>query len=303
MPNLKSADSQIFQLIKKEEKRQQDDINLIPSENYVSRAVLEATGSVFTNKYSEGYPYKRYYAGNKWVDEVESLAIERAKKLFGAKFANVQPYSGSPANQAAYMSLAEVGDTIMGLSLTSGGHLTHGSSVNFSGKIFNAVSYEVDLKTELLDFDVILKLAKKHKPKVIVCGFTAYPRIVEWKKFREIGDAVGASLLADTSHITGLIIAGVHPSPAGVADIWMTTTHKTLRGPRGAILMTNNEEVEKKIDKTVFPGLQGGPHDQTTAAIAVALKEASSASFKKYGQQIVKNAKVLAETLSYGGLR
>ena len=303
MPNLKSADSQIFQLIKKEEKRQQDDINLIPSENYVSRAVLEATGSVFTNKYSEGYPYKRYYAGNKWVDEVESLAIERAKKLFGAKFANVQPYSGSPANQAAYMSLAEVGDTIMGLSLTSGGHLTHGASVNFSGKIFNAVSYEVDLKTELLDFDVILKLAKKHKPKVIVCGFTAYPRIVEWKKFRSVADAVGASLLADTSHITGLIIAGVHPSPAGIADIWMTTTHKTLRGPRGAILMTNNEEVAKKIDKTVFPGLQGGPHDHTTAAIAVALKEASTPQFKKYGEQIVKNAKALSEALSAGGLR
>src|SRR3990170_1513787 len=303
MKELKSSDKTVFELIKNEERRQREDINLIPSENYVSKAVLEATGSVFTNKYSEGYPYKRYYAGNKWVDEVESLAIERAKKLFGVKFVNVQPYSGSPANQAAYMALADPGDTIMGLSLTSGGHLTHGASVNFSGKIFNAVSYEVDLKTELLDFDVILKLAKKHKPKVIVCGFTAYPRIVEWKKFREIADAVGASLLADTSHISGLIIAGVHPSPAGIADIWMTTTHKTLRGPRGAILMTNNEEVAKKIDKTVFPGLQGGPHDHTTAAIAVALKEASTPQFKKYGEQIMKNAKALSEALSAGGLR
>ena len=303
MQALKSSDKSVFELIKKEEKRQREDINLIPSENYVSKAVLEASGSVFTNKYSEGYPYKRYYAGNKWVDEVETLAIERAKKLFGVEFVNVQGYSGSPANQAAYMVLAEPGDTIMGLSLTSGGHLTHGAAVNFSGKIFNSVSYEVDSKTERLDFGEILKLAKKHKPKVIVCGFTAYPRIVEWKKFREIADKAGAYLLADTSHITGLIIAGVHPSPNGFADIWMTTTHKTLRGPRGAILMTNNPEIAKKIDKTVFPGLQGGPHDHTTAAIAVALKEASTSSFKKYGQQIVKNAKVLAETLSYGGLR
>ena len=303
MQALKSSDKSVFELIKKEEKRQREDINLIPSENYVSKAVLEASGSVFTNKYSEGYPYKRYYAGNKWVDEVETLAIERAKKLFGVEFVNVQGYSGSPANQAAYMVLAEPGYTIMGLSLTSGGHLTHGAAVNFSGKIFNSVSYEVDSKTERLDFGEILKLAKKHKPKVIVCGFTAYPRIVEWKKFREIADKAGAYLLADTSHITGLIIAGVHPSPNGFADIWMTTTHKTLRGPRGAILMTNNPEIAKKIDKTVFPGLQGGPHDHTTAAIAVALKEASTSSFKKYGQQIVKNAKVLAETLSYGGLR
>ena len=303
MKELKSSDKTVFELIKNEERRQREDINLIPSENYVSKAVLEASGSVFTNKYSEGYPYKRYYAGNKWVDEVETLAIERAKKLFGVKFVNVQGYSGSPANQAAYLALAEPGDTIMGLSLTSGGHLTHGASVNFSGKMFKAVGYEVDLKTELLDFDVILKLAKKHKPKVIVCGFTAYPRIVEWKKFRSVADSVGSYLLADTSHITGLIIAGVHPSPAGIADIWMTTTHKTLRGPRGAILMTNNEEVAKKIDKTVFPGLQGGPHDHTTAAIAVALKEASTPQFKKYGEQIMKNAKALSEALSAGGLR
>lgn len=303
MKDLISSDEEVAELISKEEKRQEDDINLIPSENYVSKAVLEAAGSVFTNKYSEGYPYKRYYAGNKWVDEIETLAIERAKKLFGVKFVNVQPYSGSPANQAAYMSLAEVGDTIMGLSLTSGGHLTHGSPVNFSGKIFKAVAYEVDSKTEQLDFVEIERLAEKHKPKVIVCGFTAYSRIVDWKKFRVIADKVGAYLLADTSHITGLIIAGVHPSPAGIADIWMTTTHKTLRGPRGAILMSDNEDIAKKINKAVFPGLQGGPHDHTTAAIAVALREASTEPFKKYGVQIIKNAKVFAGSLSAGGLR
>ncbi len=303
MKNLKTFDSKVYNLIRLEEKRQREDINLIPSENYVSAAVRKATGSVFTNKYSEGYPFKRYYAGNKWVDEIETLAIERAKKLFGVRFANVQGYSGSPANQAAYMSLAEVGDTILGMTLVSGGHLTHGASVNFSGKIFNAVGYAVDQKTERIDFDEVLKLAKKHKPKVIVSGFTAYPRIVEWKKFREIADKVGAYLLADISHITGLIIAGVHPSPFEVADITMTTTHKTLRGPRGALIMTDDEEIAKKINKAVFPGLQGGPHDNTTAAIAIALKEASTTSFKKYGAQIVKNAKALAESLSAGGLR
>ncbi|OGY22229.1 MAG: serine hydroxymethyltransferase [Candidatus Woykebacteria bacterium GWB1_45_5] len=303
MKSLKDVDKKVAELIKKEEKRQRQDINLIPSENYTSRAVREALGSVFTNKYSEGYPFKRYYAGNKFVDEVESLAIERAKKLFGVGFANVQGLSGSPANMAAYLALAEVGDTIMGMSLVSGGHLTHGSPVSFSGKLFNAVSYTVDPKTELIDFNEVAKLAKKHRPKIIVCGFTAYPRIVPWKKFREVADSVGAYLLADIAHIAGLIVAGVHTSPVGVADVVTTTTHKTLRGPRGAIIMTNNEELAQKIDKTVFPGLQGGPHDNTTAAIAVALKEASTASFKKYGVQIVKNAKVLASFLSKNNLR
>ncbi|OGY26940.1 MAG: serine hydroxymethyltransferase [Candidatus Woykebacteria bacterium RBG_16_43_9] len=301
--DLKRTDPKVAKIIKQEEKRQKENINLIASENYVSKAVREATGSVFTNKYSEGYPYKRYYAGNKIVDEIETLAIERAKKLFGVGFANVQGLSGSPANQAAYMALAEPGDTIMGLTLSHGGHLTHGASVNFSGKIFNAIGYNVDPKTELIDFDEVEALAKKHKPKVIVAGFTAYPRIVNWKKFKEVASGVGAHLLADTSHITGLIIAGVHPSPVGIADVIMTTTHKTLRGPRGAILMTNDEEIAKKIDKAVFPGLQGGPHDNTTAAIAVALKEASGASFRKYGKQIIKNAKALADSLSKGGLR
>ena len=300
---LEKQDKKVAGLIKKEEKRQQDDINLIASENYTSPAVREALSSVLTNKYSEGYPHKRYYAGNRVVDEVEDLAIERAKKLFGASFANVQPYSGSPANQAAYFALAEPGDVILGMTLSSGGHLTHGASVNFSGKIFNSVGYGVDSETERIDFEQVRKLAKEYKPKVIVCGFTAYPRIVEWNKFREIADEVGAKLLADTSHITGLIVGGVHPSPVGIADIVMTTTHKTLRGPRGAILLTNDEETAKKINKAVFPGLQGGPHDNTTAAIAVALQEATTPEFKKYTQQIVKNAQALAKSLSVEGLR
>ena len=300
---LNKTDKKVAEIIKKEEKRQRENINLIASENYTSKAVREALASVFTNKYSEGYPYKRYYAGNRFVDEIETLAIERAKKVFGVKFANVQGLSGSPANQAAYMALAEPGDTIMGLTLTHGGHLSHGSSVNFSGRLFHAIGYELDPKTERIDFDKLATLAKEHRPKVIVAGFTAYPRVVDWKKFKEIADSVGAFLLADTSHFTGLIVAGVHPSPVGVADVIMTTTHKTLRGPRGAILMTNDPEVAKRIDKTVFPGLQGGPHDNTTAAIAVALKEASSVTFRRYGHQIVRNAKALAKALSENGLR
>ncbi len=303
MKNLKLKDQKVFDIIKKEERRQRDDINLIPSENYVSKSVLEATGSVFTNKYSEGYPFKRYYAGNRWVDEIETLAIERAKKLFSVKFANVQGYSGSPANQAIYFALLDPGDVVTGLFLPHGGHLTHGWDVNFSAKYYKSVQYTVDLKTERIDFENLRKLAKEHKPKMIWVGATAYPRIFEWEKFKKISKEVGAYLIADISHITGLIIAGVHPNPVGIADVIMTTTHKTLRGPRGAIIMTNDEELAKKIDKAVFPGLQGGPHDHTTAAIAVALKEASTASFKKYGQQIVKNAKALAQSLSKGGLR
>ena len=303
MKSLKEVDKKIAELVKKEERRQREDINLIPSENYTSKAVREALGSVFTNKYSEGYPYKRYYAGNQFVDEVESLAIERAKKLFGARFANVQSLSGSPANLSVYLALAKPGDTIMGMALSSGGHLTHGAPVSFTGKLFNSVSYVVDPKSELIDFDELEKLAKKHQPKIIICGFTAYPRIVDWKKFRAVADSVGAYLLADIAHIAGLIVAGVHPSPVGIADVITTTTHKTLRGPRGAIIMTNNEELAQKIDKTVFPGLQGGPHDNNTAAIAVALREAQGKPFKKYGEQIVKNAKALANSLSKGGLR
>lgn len=303
MKDLESSDKEVAELISKEKKRQEEDINLIPSENYVSKAVLEASGSVFTNKYSEGYPYKRYYAGNKYVDEVETLAIERAKELFGVKFVNVQPYSGSPANQAIYMALLEPGDTFTGLALPHGGHLTHGWDVNFSAKYYRSIQYLVDSKTERIDYDSLIKITKEHKPKMIWVGATAYPRIFEWAKFKKIAKDAGAYLIADISHITGLIIAGAHPSPFGIADVVMTTTHKTLRGPRGAMIMTDDEEISKKINRAIFPGLQGGPHDHTTAGIAVALKEASLATFKKYGQQVVKNAGVLAATLTKGGLR
>ncbi|MDP2671374.1 MAG: serine hydroxymethyltransferase [bacterium] len=294
---LEKTDKEIADLIKKEEKRQNSVLNLIPSENYASKAVREALGSVLTNKYSEGYPGKRYYAGNQVVDEIESLAIERAKKLFGVSFANVQAYSGSPANQAIYFALAEPGETVMGLALPDGGHLTHGWPVNFSGKYYKAVQYGVDLQTGLIDFEDLERLAKEHKPKMIWTGATAYSRIFDWEKFRKIADSVGAYLIADISHIAGLVVAGVHPSPIGIADVTMTTTHKSLRGPRGAIILTNDEELATKIDKAVFPGLQGGPHNQTTAAIAVALEEASRPEFQEYGKQIVKNARKLAETL------
>ncbi|MBI4096446.1 MAG: serine hydroxymethyltransferase [Candidatus Levybacteria bacterium] len=303
MKNLKVVDPWIFDLIKQEEKRQEDVLEMIPSENYASPAVMEALGSVLTNKYSEGYAKKRYYQGNKFIDSVEILAMERAKKLFGVAHVNVQPYSGSPANTAVYFALLQPKDKIMGLSLAFGGHLTHGSPVSFSGKYFTIVSYELD-KNGYLDYGAIEKLALKEKPKIIVCGATAYPRIIDFKRFGEIADKVGAYLLADISHITGLIIAGAHPSPAPHVHIIMTTTHKTLRGPRGAMLMVTQKGLKKdpelgdKIDKAVFPGLQGGPHDNQTAAIAVALLEASKASFKKYGQQIVKNAKVLADELA-----
>src|SRR3989344_1076093 len=303
MKNLKNTDKEIYLLIQKEEKRQQDVLEMIPSENYTSKAVMEALSSVLTNKYSEGYPKKRYYQGNKVVDEIEIIAEERAKKLFGVPFANVQPYSGSPANSAVLMALLEpLKDKIMGLSLAYGGHLTHGSHVSFSGIYFKTVSYELG-KDELLDYDAIEELALKEKPKLIICGFTAYPRTIDFKRFGQIADKVGAYLLADISHIAGLVAAGAHPSPVPYADIIMTTTHKTLRGPRGAILMVTEKGLKKdpdlpeKIDKAVFPGLQGGPHDNQTAAIAVALLEASKGSFKAYGKQIVANAKKLAQEL------
>lgn len=304
MNALKKTDLQIYELIKQEEKRQRDVLEMIPSENYTSKAVMEALGSVLTNKYSEGYPKKRYYQGNKFVDDVEILAEERAKKLFGVPYVNVQPYSGSPANTAIYFALLEpFKDKIMGLSLAFGGHLTHGSPVSFSGKYFKIVSYELG-KNGFLDYDEIEKLAVSEKPKIIVCGATAYPRIIDFKRFGEIADKVGCYLLADISHITGLIIAGVHPNPVPFVDIVMTTTHKTLRGPRGAIIMVTEKGLKKdselgdKIDKAVFPGLQGGPHDNQTAAIAVCLKEAEGKLFKNYGEQIVKNAKALAKKLS-----
>lgn len=301
MKYIQKNDKQIYSLIKKEQKRQQTQIRLIPSENYVSHAVLEATGSVLTNKYSEGYSKKRYYQGQEVIDQVEDIAKERAEKLFGVQHANVQPYSGSPANLSVYLALLKPGDTIMGMTLTSGGHLTHGSRVSYSGKLFNVVSYTVSEKTAQLDYDELLEIAKKEKPKLIIAGFTAYPGKISFSKFRKIADEVGAYLHADISHISGLIVAGVHPSPARYADTITTTTHKSLRGPRGAMIMCKSK-LAKQIDKSVFPGMQGGPHNNTTAAIAVALKEASKADFRKYGEQVLKNAQALSDALSEHGL-
>lgn len=303
------AASKVFQLIELEKKRQLLSLEMIPSENYASSDVIKALGSVLTNKYSEGYSHKRYYQGNAVIDSVEDYAMELAKKLFKVPHVNVQPYSGSPANTAVYFALLEpFKDKIMGLSLAFGGHLTHGSPVSLSGKYFKIISYQVD-KNGYLNYDDIERLAVKEKPKIIVCGFTAYPRIIDFKRFGEIADRVGAYLLADISHITGLVIAGIHPTPVPHAHIIMTTTHKTLRGPRGAMLMITEKGLQKdpelaeKLDKAVFPGLQGGPHDNQTASIAVALEEASTAAFKKYGRQIVKNAKVLANALTKNGIK
>ena len=300
MENLKNYDPEICSLIEKEEKRQFDKIRMIASENYVSKAVLEASGSVLTNKYSEGYAGKRYYEGQQNIDEIETIAIERAKELFGADHANVQPYSGSPANMAVYLAFIKPGDTIMGLALPHGGHLTHGSKVSISGKYFNVVSYELDKETGLLNYDTIMELAREHKPKIIIAGHSAYPRQLDFKKFREIADEVGAILFVDMAHFAGLVAGGVHPSPIPYADVVSTTTHKSLRGPRGGMLLCR-EEHAKAIDKAVFPGIQGGPHNHTTAAIAVALKEALEPSFKDYAAQIVKNAKALADALTEKG--
>jgi len=304
--NLKIIDPQVYELIKEEEKRQRDVLEMIPSENYTSKAVMEALGSVLTNKYSEGYPKRRYYQGNKIVDEVEILTQERAKKLFGVPYVNVQALSGSPANAAVYFALLDYKDKIMGLSLAFGGHLTHGAPLTFSSRFFTSVQYTLG-KDGYLDFDEIERLAVKEKPKLIICGFTAYPRIIDFKKFAEIADKVGAYLMADIAHIAGLIVAGAHPSPVPYAHIVTTTTHKTLRGPRGALIMVTekglkkNPDLPKKIDSAIIPGLQGGPHDNQTAAIAVCLKEASSLTFKRYGEQIVRNAKALADGLiKYG---
>jgi len=300
-------DKEINDLIKKEKKRQEGVINLIPSENYASEEVLKALGSVLTNKYSEGYPEKRYYQGNKFVDEIETLAIERAKKLFDVPHANVQPYSGSIANLAVYFALMKSGETLMGMSLSAGGHLTHGANVTISGTNYKSVQYGVG-KEGYIDYDEVEGLAMEQRPKVIVCGATAYPRIIDFEKFGEIADKCEAYLLADISHIAGLIVGGVHPSPVSFSHIIMTTTHKSLRGPRGAILMVTEKglkkdpDLAKKIDRAVFPGLQGGPHDNVTAAIAVCLKEASGPSFKEYVKQVVANAKILSEELIRGGL-
>ncbi len=300
--DLKNTDSAIAELIKKEEEYQKGTIRLIASENYASRAVMEATGSVLANKYAEGYPGKRYYAGNRYVDQIETLAIERAKKLFGVGHANMQPHAGASANIAAFFAFLELGDKFMGLDLSHGGHLTHGSPVNFSGKWFRPVSYGVSRETEVLDYDEIRKIAIAEKPKLIICGYTAYPMVIDFKAFREICDEVGAVMMADVSHIAGLIAGGSYPNPAEYADIITSTTHKTLRGPRSAMILTT-EENAKKVDKAVFPGLQGGPLEHSIAAKAVCFHEAMQPEFKEYAHQVIRNAKVLAEELVSNGLR
>jgi glycine hydroxymethyltransferase len=300
MTHLERTDPEIAALIQQEQTRQDESIRLIPSENYVSHAVLEATGSVLTNKYSEGYPGKRYYEGQDFIDPIERIARERATRLFGADHANVQPYSGSPANLAVYYALLEPGDKVMGLSLPHGGHLTHGWRVNFSARYYHSVQYTVDPVTHRIDYDQVRELAQKEQPKLIFSGATAYPREFDFKAFGEIAKEVGARFVADIAHIAGLIVAGVHQSPIPHADVVTTTTHKTLRGPRGAMVLCRAEHAEA-IDRAVFPALQGGPHNHTTAAIAVALLEAATPEFKEYGRQIVRNAKALAEELlAYG---
>ena len=297
----KAFDKELWEAIANEEERQQHNIELIASENVVSKAVMAAQGSILTNKYAEGYPGRRYYGGTDVVDVVESLAIERAKEIFGAKFANVQPHSGSQANCAAYMALIEPGDTVMGMDLSAGGHLTHGASVSFSGQTYNFVSYSVDPETELLDFDAILKQAKEVQPKLIVAGASAYSHIIDFSKFREIADAVGAKLMVDMAHIAGLVAAGLHPSPVPYADITTTTTHKTLRGPRGGLILTNDEELAKKINSAIFPGIQGGPLEHVIAAKAVAFKEVLDPAFKVYAQQILDNAKAMVQVFQQHG--
>jgi glycine hydroxymethyltransferase len=286
----------IRSLIQEEKERQLEGLELIASENYVSQDVLSAMGSILTNRYSEGYPGKRYYKGNEYIDQIEKEAIQRAKELFKAEHVNVQPYSGSPANLAVHYALLEPGDKTLGMSLDSGGHLTHGFKVSISGKYFDSRSYGVDEKG-YIDYDEVLKIAKEHKPKLIWAGFSAYSRIIDWKQFRKIADEVGAYLVADIAHVAGLVATGLYPSPIGIADIVTTTTHKTLRGPRGAMIMCK-EEYAQDIDKAVFPGLQGGPHNHTTAGIAVALKEASTKEFKKYSKQVISNAQTLSNELS-----
>ena len=291
----------IKELIEQESKRQLEGLELIASENYVSESVLQCMGSILTNKYSEGYPGKRYYKGNEYVDEIEKEAIQRAKDLFGAEHVNVQPYSGSPANLAVHYALLKPGDRTLGMSLDSGGHLTHGFKVSISGSYFESMSYGVN-EEGYIDYDEVLDIAKKHKPKLIWAGFSAYSRILDWKQFRKIADEVDAYLVADIAHVAGLVATGDYPSPIEYADIVTTTTHKTLRGPRGAMIMCK-EQYAEVIDKAVFPGLQGGPHNHITAAIAVALKEASTKEFKKYSQQVVKNAKILSKELSRKGYK
>lgn len=291
----KSFDPEIWDAIARENTRQENNLELIASENVVSKAVMAAQGSILTNKYAEGYPGKRYYGGCEFIDVVESLAIDRAKVLFGAKFANVQPHSGSQANAAAYLSLIEPGDKVLGMNLSAGGHLTHGAPVNFSGKTYEFISYGVDPSTEVLDYNVVRILAREHKPKLIVAGASAYSRTIDFARFREIADEVGAKLLVDMAHIAGLVATGLHPSPVPYADITTTTTHKTLRGPRGGLILTNDEDLAKKINSNIFPGIQGGPLEHVIAAKAVAFKEAMSIDFKEYSEQVIENAKAMTK--------
>jgi glycine hydroxymethyltransferase len=303
-PSLATFDPELAKAIEAENKRQEDHIELIASENYVSKRVLEAQGSQLTNKYAEGYPHKRYYGGCEFVDIAEELAIERAKKLFGAAYANVQPHSGSQANAAVYFALLQPGDTILGMSLADGGHLTHGAKVNFSGKLFNAIQYGVNHQTGLIDYAEVERLAIEHKPKMIVAGFSAYSKIVDWQKFREIADKVGAYLFVDMAHVAGLVAAGLYPNPINVADVVTTTTHKTLRGPRGGmILAKSNPEIEKKLNSMIFPGTQGGPLMHVIAAKAVSFLEALQPEFKSYQAQVIKNARNMAETFIKRGFK
>ena len=300
--SVEEKDPELFQALKDELKRQKEEIELIASENIVSKAVLEAVGSVLTNKYAEGYPGRRYYGGCQYVDVAEELAIARAKRLFGCGFANVQPSSGSQANQGAMMALIRPGDTILGMSLAAGGHLTHGAAPNQSGKWFNAVQYGVRRDDAQIDFDEVENLAKTHKPKLIIAGGSAYPRVIDFARFRQIADSVGALLMVDMAHFAGLVAAGVHPSPMEHAHVVTTTTHKTLRGPRGGMILTNDEAIAKKVNSAIFPGIQGGPLMHVIAGKAVAFGEALDPSFKLYSQSVVENARALGETLKQGGL-
>lgn len=294
----KTVDPDLWDAIEKENERQENNLELIASENVVSKGVMAAQGSILTNKYAEGYPGKRYYGGCEFIDIVEDLAIDRAKELFGAKFANVQPHSGSQANTAAYLSLIEPGDTVLGMDLSAGGHLTHGSPVNFSGKTYNFVSYGVDPTTEVIDYNVVRILAREHQPKLIVAGASAYSRTIDFEKFREIADEIGAKLMVDMAHIAGLVAAGLHPNPVPFADITTSTTHKTLRGPRGGLILTNNEELAKKINSNIFPGIQGGPLEHVIAGKAVAFKEALDITFKEYSEQVIENAKAMTKVIN-----
>lgn len=296
-------DKRIKEALDNEIKRQHNNIELIASENYVSDDVLALQGSIFTNKYAEGYPGKRYYGGCVNVDVVENLAIEYLQKLFGCKYANVQPHSGSSANMAVYRALLEKGDTVMGMNLSHGGHLTHGHPINFSGIDYKIIGYDVNPKTELIDYDEVERLAKENKPKMIIAGASAYSRIIDFKRFREIADSVGAYLMVDMAHIAGLVAAGLHPNPVEYADVVTSTTHKTLRGPRGGIILTNSEEIIKKINKTIFPGIQGGPLMHVIAAKAQSFSEALDPSFKTYQEQVLKNIKALSKSLEENGFR